>query len=126
MKKLLEISKSVIKREGRYLVLKRAMESKSFPGLWDFAGGKHDPGETSSESVIRETKEETNYDIKPGREIKTEEYHDDQFDILFHFFEPQVIGGELELSHDHSEYKWLTPEEISDLDLHPAVKLYFE
>lgn len=56
--------------------MKRAEHSKSFLKLWDFTGGKQEPGETPTQAVIRETREETSYDIEPGLEIKKAEYHD--------------------------------------------------
>lgn len=121
-----KISKSVIQKDGKYLLLKRSTESKSFPGLWDFAGGKDDPGETPEQSVIRETKEETTFDIDPGPMVKETEYHDDQFDLLLRYFEPTVISGELTLSHEHTEIKWVSQDEIVDLETHPSVPLFFE
>ena len=60
---MLEVSKSVISKEGKYLLLKRADHSRNFPSLWDFAGGKDDLGETPKESVVRETLEETCFEI---------------------------------------------------------------
>lgn len=122
---MIEVSKSVIKKNEKYLLLKRASHSKSYPDLWDFAGGKHDPGETSQQSVIRETKEETTYDINPGDEIKTEEYHDEKHDLLFHYFIPKILSGELTLSSDHSDFVWISKEEMKSLKLHPAVILFF-
>jgi 8-oxo-dGTP diphosphatase len=123
---MIEISKSIIKKNGKFLLLKRASHSKSYPNLWDFAGGKHDSGETPKQAVIRETKEETSYDINPGEEIKKAEYHDEKHDLIFHFFIPKIISGDLTLSSEHSEYKWLTQEKIKDFELHPSVKLFFD
>ena len=122
---MIEISKAVIEKEGKYLLLKRASHSKSYPDLWDFTGGKDDPGETHEESVIRETQEETSFVIDPGKEIKTIPYKDEKHDLLFHYFVPQPVEGEIKLSDDHSEYKWFSLEEIKILELHPAVRLYF-
>jgi len=122
---MIEISKSVIQKDGKFLLLKRALSSKSYPGMWDFAGGKHDPGETPEQAVIRETREETSYEIDPGKEIKKEEYHDEQHDLLFHYFVPTVLSGKLKLSYDHSEFKWVTKSEMENFELHPSVKLFF-
>jgi mutator protein MutT len=123
---MIEISKSVIIKNGKYLLLKRASHSKAFPDLWDFAGGKHDPGETSLQAVIRETREETSYEIIPEIEIKKEEYHDEQYDLLFHYFSIKELTGDLKLSTFHSEFKWVSKDDIKNYDLHPCVRLFFE
>jgi len=108
---MIEISKAVIQKNGKYLLLKRA--TISYPETWDFAGGKHDLDETPEQSVIREVKEETGFDITPGLEIKTVHYQDNQFDLLFHYFVPKTISGKLIISPDHSEYKWVTRKDIN-------------
>ena len=101
-----KISKAVFKKDNKYLLLKRAMHSKSFSsfsGLWDFAGGKLDPGETPEEAVTREVKEETNIIIKPGKAIKTAEYKDENYDLLFYYFIPDKIVGVMKLSSEQQE-----------------------
>jgi len=122
---MIKISKAVIQKNGKYLFLKRADHSKSYPELWDFAGGKQDSGETAKQVVIRETKEETSYDIFPGNEIKKEEYHDEDHDLVFHYFVPEIISGNFKLSPDHSDFKWLNQEKMKNLKLHPSVELFF-
>ena len=121
---MIEISKAVIKKDGKFLLLKRA--TKSYPGLWDFAGGKDEPGESHEQSVIREVGEETAFEITPGPEVKTVHYQDEKFDLKFHYFTPEIISGEFKISADHSDFKWLTREEINNFDLHPAVEEYFK
>jgi len=123
---MIEISKSVIQKNEKYLLLKRASHSKSYPGIWDFPGGKHGPGETPEQAVTRETKEETAFIINPGNELKTKKYHDDKQNLLFHYFIPQILSGDLTLSPDHSDFIWVKKEEAQNLELHPSVKLFFE
>lgn len=121
---MIEISKAVIQKNKKFLLLKRC--TVSYPDTWDFAGGKHDPSETPVQSVIRETKEETNLDIDPGPEIKKIHYQDEKFDLLFHYFEPKIVSGDFKISPDHSDYKWVTKNEIEFLKLHPSVSEYFK
>ena len=121
---MIEISKAVIIRGDKYLLLKRASRSRAYPDKWDFAGGKHEPGETPEQAVVRETKEETALSINPGKELKKEEYHDKKYDLLFHYFIP-TFSGEIRLSDDHSEYRWISKEDIKDFDLHPSVRMFF-
>ncbi len=122
---MIEVSKAVIQEDGKYLLLRRASHSASHPDLWDFPGGKHNAGESSRESVIREVKEETSFDIEPGEEIKKVSYQDDRYDLLFHYFAPSLVSGDLKLSPDHSEYKWVGVGDLGGLKLHPSIKLFF-
>ncbi len=123
---MLEISKAVIQKDGKYLLLKRASNALSFPGLRDFTGWKDDPGETHTQSVMREVKEETSYDIIPWDEMKRAEYHDKKYDLSFHYFIPASVRGEIRLSDEHSDLLRATLEEIKNLELHPSVPLFFD
>ena len=54
------------------------------------------------------------------------EFHDEKHDLLFHYFTPKILSGELTLSPDHSDFKWISKEEMKDFSLHPSVKLFLE
>jgi 8-oxo-dGTP pyrophosphatase MutT (NUDIX family) len=123
---MIEVSKLVVVKEGKYLLLKREDGSKSFPSLWDFVGGRLDPGESSKAAVVRETREETGYGVTVGEEIGKKEYHDDKYDILFYYFSPLSIIGDLILSSEHSRHGWFSLEEIKKMEITPAVSVYFE
>tara|TARA_Y100000294_G_scaffold133869_1_gene126417 strand:+ start:13 stop:288 length:276 start_codon:yes stop_codon:yes gene_type:complete len=86
-----KIAKSVIQKEGKYLVILRSPNAKAYPNLWDFPGGKFEPGETPEQTVVRETKEEVALEIEAGPMLRIGEYHDDKHDLLFHYFAPKVI-----------------------------------
>lgn len=59
---LLVVAAALIDIEGR-LLLARRPEGKSMAGMWEFPGGKVEPGETPETALIRELKEEINVDI---------------------------------------------------------------
>ena len=119
--------KALIKKEDKFLVLKRAMNEKSFPGLWDLPGGRLEHGENLTESLIREVKEETNFEIKV-------------LDIIFAFssevkngfgtyivYDSKVLSGEVKLFEgDHLEYKWVTKEELKEFEVTPVLKYWLE
>jgi 8-oxo-dGTP diphosphatase len=119
-----EVSKAVIKDGERYLLLKRSKDARVFPGVWDFPGGKNEPGENPQEALVRELKEEISLKIVSGPEIHTKEYKDERYHLNFHYFTPEIKSGDLKLSSDHSEYKWLFEEETKNLELFPAVELF--
>lgn len=120
-----EIAKAVFEKEGKYLLLKRP-QTGSYPDTWDFAGGKLDPGENPADAVKREAKEETAFDIKSGQKSKTIKYEDDEFSILFHYFFPEFPDTLPVLSKDHTEFRWVTREDMNDMKQHPSVIVFLQ
>jgi len=55
---VLVVTVALIEREGRYFLQRRAASSKRFANLWEFPGGKLEPGETPREALLRELMEE--------------------------------------------------------------------
>jgi ADP-ribose pyrophosphatase YjhB (NUDIX family) len=113
-------------QEGRLLLI-----HKTDNNLWALPGGGHEIGESISETVVREVKEETGYDV--AVEAITGTYtnprhvmaYDDgevrqQFSIAFR---ASLIGGEARTSDESSEVEWISPEDLAALDLHPSMRL---
>ncbi len=123
---MIEIAKAIITKNGKYLLLKRSPIAPHYPNKWDFPGGKLDSGETPVEAIIREVKEETSFDIESGKQINDIVYKDELFDLHFYYFKPAVVFGELKLSKAHTEFKWLSVEELDGLDLHSSVTEFFK
>ena len=98
---------------------------RSDNGQWCLPGGQMEPGESLIETCIREIAEETGLQIRVCRLIgvystphRIIEYADgNQWQLVAHNFEAEVIGGELTLSDETTEFGYFTPDEISCLDL---------
>lgn len=123
---MIRVAKSLIKQGDKYLLLKRSADSKFFASLWDFPGGKIDPDENVSNAVIREAKEETGLDVKPLKIVSELNYNEKSFDINFKIFSIESFSGEVKLSKDHTDFKWIDKKEIKELELAPVVSLFFK
>ena len=114
--------------EGRILLI-----HKTDNNLWAMPGGGHEIGESIVETVVREVKEETGYDVEVEVETITGTYtnprhvmaYDDgevrqQFSIAFR---ARLVGGEARTSSESSDVVWMRPEEILSLDMHPSMRM---
>lgn len=104
-------------KDGKYLVLRRSkIKYKEVGAEWDIAGGRIEAGNTLLDNLRREVKEETGLEIKYEPKLITAQ------DILKkdkHVVRLTYVGaaeGEVVLSEEHTEYKWLSLEEISKLE----------
>jgi 8-oxo-dGTP diphosphatase len=104
-------------KDGNYLVVCRSAEKYPEVGAkWDIVGGRINPGISLIDNLKRETKEETGLGIISEPKLITAQ------DILKtdkHVVRLTYVGfadGEVRLSEEHSEFKWLSLEEIKNLE----------
>ena len=103
----LRVVAAVAIRDGRVLVARR-LEDAAFAGMWEFPGGKVEPGETDEGALRRELREELDVEATAGVLIATNshEYADRIVDLFFYFVrltgtEPRPLGC--------SELRWIEP-----------------
>jgi 8-oxo-dGTP pyrophosphatase MutT (NUDIX family) len=119
----------VLDDAGRLLMIRRTDS-----GLYALPGGGHELGETMTETAIRETVEETSVTIEVTGVIGI--YSNPQHVIAFSngevrqefsiCFRARPISGQLRLSDETSEVRWVPRNEIDDLDVHPSIRLRIE
>ena len=88
-----------------------------FRGLWEFPGGKIEPGETPQEAL--KIREELASEIAVGELIDTVEFDYPTFHLSMDCFWCQLIRGNLELL-EAAEARWLTKETLKSVDWLPA------
>lgn len=102
----------IIKKDNKYLLLQEK-QPKAYM-LWNFPAGRVDVGESLEETAIRETKEESGYDVELLKEIKI--FHEKATSVVKHVFEAKIIGGELKFPEDEIlDAQWFTYEEIKNM-----------
>jgi dATP pyrophosphohydrolase len=96
-----------------YLMLKRS-SGKYYEHLWQGVAGKIEKGETAVQAVVRELEEETGK--KPVKIFAVDHiasFYDARNDriLMVPIFGIEVEDSEVQLSEEHSEYKWVSFEE---------------
>ena len=115
-----EVVAALIWDNDRFMICQRPA-TKSCALLWEFVGGKVEPGETKDQALIRECREELNITLSVG-DIFTEVVHEYP-DITVHLtlFNAEISEGVPELL-EHNDLKWITPSEIPNYNFCPADK----
>ena len=118
MPKAVEVVAALIWRGDRFLACQRPAH-KARGLLWEFVGGKVEPGETKEEALVRECREELGVTVRVG-EVFTELTHvypDLKVRLtLFHAAIPEGEPQKLE----HNDLRWITVGEMDDYPFCPA------
>ena len=115
-----EVVAALIWRENRFLACQRPA-SKARALLWEFVGGKVEPGESREEALIRECREELGVTVKPI-DIFMDVIHEYP-DITVHLilYNAIITDGNIQLI-EHNDARWITVEEIPQYTFCPADK----
>ncbi len=104
------VTAAVIRREGRVLIAQRPPEGR-LGGLWEFPGGKQEPGETLEECLRREIQEELGLEIEVGRLITSVKHSYTHFKITLYAFFCRLVEGEPQ-ALAVTDWRWVTLAEL--------------
>lgn len=105
-----EIVVGVLNRKGRVLIGQRPPEGL-LGGLWEFPGGKVEPGETHAQALQREFLEETGLSIRVGGLVATVRHAYSHFRITLHAYRCSAASGNPQ-PHFHTALKWANSAEL--------------
>ena len=116
MKKI-EVVAAILHRDGAYFATQRGYGE--FEGMWEFPGGKIEPGESREVALRREIQEELGVDIIIEDSLCTTEYDYTSFHLTMHCYLCSFASGEIEL-REHKSARWLTAETLDSVEWLPA------
>ena len=115
-----EVVAALIWDQDKFMIWQRPAH-KARGLLWEFVGGKVDPGETMEEALIRECREELNITVAVGN-IFTQVIHEyPDIRIRLTLFHCSIAEGTPELL-EHNDLKWIHPRQIPEFPFCPADK----
>ena len=111
---------ALIDADGRVLIARRPPQ-KAMAGLWEFPGGKIEPGERPEEALIRELAEELGITVKEAClapfTFASHSYAD--FQLLMPLYVCRRWEGEPQ-PREHSALKWVRPRDLAQYPMPPA------
>ena len=121
---MIAVVAGVVRREGRVLLCQRP-EGKRFGLLWEFPGGKVEPGESPEAALERELREELAVQTRTGRVLDALRLDGREGgDLLLLFYESEIVGGEPQTVECRA-LDWVLPKDVSTYDLAPADRLFW-
>ena len=87
--------------------------------LWEFVGGKVEPGESREEALIRECREELDITIAPRDVFLTVIHEYPDLTVRLTLFNASIVSGNPKLL-EHNDLRWITVQEIDSLEFCPA------
>lgn len=113
-----EVVAALIWDKEKFMICRRPA-NKARPLLWEFAGGKVEPGENKKQALIRECREELGIMLSVGDVFcdATHEYPD--LTVHLTVFNACIAEGVPRML-EHSDIRWITVHEISQYEFCPA------
>lgn len=120
MKIVLVVACALVDADNRVLITRRP-EGKSMAGLWEFPGGKVEPGEGPEEALIREMAEELAVTIRPAclAPLTFASHRYDSFHLLMPLYVCRRWEGPV-TAREGQGTAWVRPNRLRDYPMPPA------
>lgn len=119
MKKLVKVVGAIIENEHDEILCALRSTTMVLPNLWEFPGGKVEKGESLSDAIIREIKEELNCDIEFIDIFNDNTHEYDNIIVNLITVKCKIINGQ-PICSEHAKLIWLNKENLLSLNWAPA------
>ncbi len=115
---MIEVVAALIWQGNKFMICQRPAH-KARGLLWEFVGGKVEPGETKVQALIRECREELAVTLSGGDVFMDVVHEYPDLTVHLTLFNATIAEGEPQ-KLEHNDIRWITPSEIQNYDFCPA------
>ena len=115
---MIEVVAALIWQGNKFMICQRPAH-KARGLLWEFVGGKVEPGESKEQALITECREELAVTVSVGEPFMDVVHEYPDITVHLTLFNATIADG-VPQKIEHHDIKWITPAEIPDYDFCPA------
>ena len=112
------VAAAVLIDQGKVLLTRR-LDGQHLAGLWEFPGGKLEPGESPEDAVVRECAEECGIHVEVVGILDVTHHRYPEKDVLLLFYRCRLVAGEVQ-HLQVADHAWVAPSELDGFALPPA------
>lgn len=118
-RKQIHVVGAAILRPGGDILCAQRGPTMTMPGLWEFPGGKVEPGETEQTALAREITEELLCTVEVGTHVDTSTHAYDFGDVTLSVYVATLVDSEPQAT-EHAQLRWVAASDLRALDWAPA------
>ena len=119
-----EVVAALIWDQNRFMICQRPAH-KARGLLWEFVGGKVEPGETRQQALVRECREELGITVEPGPVFMEVTHTYPDLTVHLTLFSASIAEG-VPQKLEHNDIRWIRREEVDNYDFCPADRVILE
>ena len=113
-----DVVAALVVENGKFMICQRP-QNKARGLLWEFVGGKVEPGETKAQALVRECREELGVTVVPGDVFMEVDHVYPDITIHLTLFRARITAGRPQRL-EHADIRFIAPEEIPQYAFCPA------
>ena len=115
---MVEVVAALVAEEGKFMICQRPAH-KARGLLWEFVGGKVEPGETKEQALVRECREELGVIVAPGPVYMEVDHVYPDITIHLTLFRAAIVSGQPQ-KLEHADIRFIAPGDIPRYAFCPA------
>ena len=115
--RIVRVVAAVIEAGGRYLITQRRTTAV-LPNLWEFPGGKVEPGERDEVALQREIQERLDAEVKVGQMISFVSHPYERYTVDLYLYQAELLSG-VRICQVQ-DYRWIRSDQFDEYEFTPA------